>query len=91
MLIEYMDRLGEASNKLGLLREQETEIKQNAVSTADTVIQNEERKQQVYKQTADIQKQLLAGIFKLIKSKFQIIYCANTLFKVIKYSHSLHH
>ena len=77
MLIEYMDRLGEASNKLGLLREQETEIKQNAVSTADTVIQNEERKQQVYKQTADIQKQLLAGE-SLIKSGANVMMFDNT-------------
>ncbi len=77
MLIEYMDRLGEASNKLGLLREQETEIKQNAVSTADTVIQNEERKQQAYKQTADIQKQLLAGE-SLIKSGANVMMFDNT-------------
>lgn len=77
MLIEYMDRLGEASNKLGLLREQETELKQNAVSAADTVIQNEERKQQAYKQTADIQKQILAGE-SLIKSGANVMMFDNT-------------
>ena len=77
MLLEYMDRLAETSNKLNLLREQETEIKQNAVSTADTVIQNEERKQQAYKQTADIQKQLLAGE-SLIKSGANVMMFDNT-------------
>ena len=61
VLIGYMDRLAEASNKLNLLREQETEIKQNAASTADTVVQNEGRKQQAYKQTADIQQQIIAN------------------------------
>ena len=77
MLLEYMDRLAETSNKLNLLREQETEIKQNAVSTADTVIQNEERKQQAYKQTSDIQKQLLAGE-SLIKSGANVMMFDNT-------------
>lgn len=77
MLIEYMDRLGEASNKLGLLREQETEIKQNAVSVTDTIIQNEERKQQAYKQTADIQRQILANE-SLIKSGANVIMFDNT-------------
>lgn len=61
VLIGYMDRLAEASNKLNLLREQETEIKQNAASTADTVVQNEGRKQQAYEQTADIQQQIIAN------------------------------
>lgn len=77
MLIEYMDRLGEASNKLGLLREQETELKQNAVSTTDTIIQNEERKQQAYKQTTDIQQQILANE-SLIKSGANIMMFDNT-------------
>ncbi len=77
MLLEYMDRLGEASNKLGLLREQEKEIKQNAVSATNTIIQNEERKQQAYKQTADIQKQLLANE-SLIKSGANVMMFDNT-------------
>lgn len=77
MLIGYMDRLAEASNKLGLLREQETELKQNAISAGDTIVQNEERKQQAYKQTADIQKQLLAGE-SLIKSGANVMMFDNT-------------
>lgn len=77
MLLEYMDRLGEASNKLGLLREQETELKQNAVSATDTIIQNEERKQQAYKQTADIQQQILANE-SLIKSGANVMMFDNT-------------
>lgn len=77
MLIGYMDRLAEASNKLGLLREQETELKQNAASTADTVVQNEGRKQQAYKQTADIQQQILANE-SLIKSGANVMMFDNT-------------
>ena len=77
MLIGYMDRLAEASNKLGLLREQETELKQNAVSTTDTIIQNEERNQQAYKQTADIQQQILANE-SLIKSGANVMMFDNT-------------
>lgn len=77
MLIGYMDRLAEASNKLNLLREQETEIKQNAASTADTVVQNEGRKQQAYKQTADIQQQILANE-SLIKSGANVMMFDNT-------------
>ncbi len=52
VLAAYLDRLGETSTKLDILREQETEIKQNAVSTTDTVVKNEQRKQEAYKQTA---------------------------------------
>ncbi len=77
MLLGYMDRLAEASNKLGLLREQETELKQNVVSTADTVVQNEGRKQQAYKQTADIQQQILANE-SLIKSGANVMTFNNT-------------
>lgn len=77
MLIGYMDSLAEASNKLNLLREQETELKQNAVSTADTVVQNEGRKQQAYKQTADIQQQILANE-SLIKSGANVMMFDNT-------------
>lgn len=77
MLIGYMDRLAETSNKLGLLREQETELKQNAVSATDTIIQNEERKQQAYKQTADIQQQILANE-SLIKSGANVMMFDNT-------------
>lgn len=77
MLIGYMDRLAEASNKLGLLREQETELKQNAVSTTDAIIQNEERKQQAYKQTAGIQQQILANE-SLIKSGANVMMFDNT-------------
>lgn len=77
VLLEYMDRLGEASNKLNLLREQETELKQSAVSAADTVVQNEGRKQQAYKQTADIQQQILANE-SLIKSGANVMMFDNT-------------
>lgn len=77
VLIGYMDRLAEASNKLNLLREQETEIKQNAVSAADTVVQNEGRKQQAYKQTADIQRQIIANE-SLIKSGANVMMFDNT-------------
>lgn len=77
MLIGYMDRLAEASNKLNLLREQETEIKQSSVSTADTVVQNEGRKQQAYKQTADIQQQIIANE-SLIKSGANVMTFDNT-------------
>lgn len=77
MLIGYMDRLAETSSKLGLLKEQETELKQNAVSAGDTIVQNEERKQQAYKQTADIQKQVLEGA-SLIKSGANVMMFDNT-------------
>lgn len=77
VLLEYMDRLGEASNKLNLLREQETELKQSAVSAADTVVQNEGRKQQAYKQTSDIQQQILANE-SLIKSGANVMMFDNT-------------
>ena len=77
VLLEYMDRLGEASNKLNLLREQERELKQNAVSSADTVVQNEGRKQQAYKQTADIQRQIIANE-SLIKSGANVMTFDNT-------------
>ena len=77
MLIGYMDSLAEASNKLNLLREQETELKQSAISTADTVVQNEGRKQQAYKQTADIQQQILANE-SLIKSGANVMMFDNT-------------
>ena len=77
MLLEYMDRLGEASNKLNLLREQETELKQSAVSATETVVQNERRKQQAYKQTSDIQQQIIANE-SLIKSGANIAVFDNT-------------
>ena len=77
MLLEYMDRLGETSNKLNLLREQETELKQSAVSATETVVQNERRKQQAYKQTSDIQQQIIANE-SLIKSGANIAVFDNT-------------
>ena len=46
-------------------------------SATDAVIQNESRKQQVYKQTEDIQKQILAGE-SLIKSGANVITFNNT-------------
>lgn len=77
VLLGYMDRLEETSKKLNLLREQETEIKQNAVSSTDTIVQNERRKQQAYKQTADIQQQIIANE-SLIKSGANIAVFDNT-------------
>lgn len=77
VLLGYMGRLEEASKRLNLLREQETEIKQNSVSTADTVVQNEGRKQQAYKQTADVQQQIIANE-SLIKSGANVMMFDNT-------------
>lgn len=77
VLLGYMDRLEETSKKLNLLREQETEIKQNTVSSTDTIVQNERRKQQAYKQTADIQQQIIANE-SLIKSGANIAVFDNT-------------
>lgn len=77
VLLGYMDRLEETSKKLNLLREQETEIKQNAVSSTDTIVQNERRKQQAYKQTADIQQQIIANE-SLIKSGANVTVFDNT-------------
>lgn len=77
MLLGYMGRLEETSKRLNLLREQETEIKQNAVSAADTVVQNEGRKQQAYKQTADIQQQIIENE-SLIKSGANVMMFDNT-------------
>lgn len=77
VLLGYMDRLEETSKKLNLLREQETEIKQNAVSSTDTIVQNERRKQQAYKQTSDIQQQLIANE-SLIKSGANVAVFDNT-------------
>ncbi len=77
VLLGYMGRLEEASKRLNLLREQETEIKQNSVSAADTVVQNEGRKQQAYKQTADVQQQIIANE-SLIKSGANVMMFDNT-------------
>lgn len=77
VLLGYMDRLEETSKKLNLLQEQETEIKQNTVSSTDTIVQNERRKQQAYKQTADIQQQIIANE-SLIKSGANIAVFDNT-------------
>lgn len=77
VLLGYMDRLEETSKKLNLLREQETEIKQNTVSSTDTIVQNERRKQQAYKQTADIQQQIIANE-SLIKSGANVTVFDNT-------------
>ena len=73
----YMNSLEETANKLNLLREQETEIRQNAVSSTDTIIQNEGRKQQAYKQTADIQQKVIANE-SLIKSGTNVAVFDNT-------------
>lgn len=73
----YMNSLEETANKLNLLREQETEIRQNTVSSTNTIIQNEERKQQAFKQTADIQQKLIANE-SLIKSGANIAVFDNT-------------
>lgn len=73
----YMNSLEETANKLNLLREQETEIRQNTVSSTNTIIQNEERKQQAYKQTSDIQQQIIANE-SLIKSGANIAVFDNT-------------
>ena len=73
----YMNSLEETANKLNLLREQETEIRQNAVSSTNTIIQNEERKQQAFKQTADIQQKLIANE-SLIKSGANVAVFDNT-------------
>mgnify|MGYP002509884472 CR=1 FL=1 len=77
VLLGYMDRLEETSKKLNLLREQETEIKQNTVSSTDTIVQNERRKQQAYKQTSDIQQQIIANE-SLIKSGANVAVFDNT-------------
>lgn len=73
----YMNSLEETANKLNLLREQETEIRQNTVSSTNTIIQNEERKQQAFKQTADIQQKLIANE-SLIKSGANVAVFDNT-------------
>lgn len=73
----YMNSLEETANKLNLLREQETEIRQNTVSSTNTIIQNEERKQQAYKQTSDIQQQIIANE-SLIKSGANVAVFDNT-------------
>ncbi len=80
-LFGWMDRLEEASKKITLLREQETEIEQQisqqSAASAATVIQNEEKKQQAYRQTADAQKQT-ARDESLIKSGANVITFENT-------------
>lgn len=67
VLLGYLDRLEEASKKLNLLREQETEItqkmKQDSSSATDTVVKNEQRKQEAYRQT--IQEMNALNNFKL--------------------------
>lgn len=73
----YMNSLEETANKLNLLREQETEIRQNAVSSTNTIVQNEERKQQAFKQTADIQQKLIAND-SLVKSGANVAVFDNT-------------
>lgn len=77
VLLGYVSSLEEATKKLHLLREQENELKQNAVSATDTIVQNETRKQQAYKQTADIQQKIIANE-SLIKSGANVMMFDNT-------------
>lgn len=56
-LLDWMERLEEASKKIALLKIQETEMEQqlsqNSTSSTNTVIQNEKKKQEAYQQTSE--------------------------------------
>ena len=56
VLLDWMGNLENASKKLSVLRSEQSEIEQqiahSSTSAANTVIQNEERKQQAYRQTS---------------------------------------
>lgn len=71
VLMKYMDILENAAKKLSVLREEQAGIEQmianGSTSAADKIVQNEQKKQEAYKQTAEAQKQI-AKDESLIKS-----------------------
>lgn len=81
VLLDWLGSLENASKKLSVLRSEQSEIEQqiaqSSTSSSNTVIQNEERKQQAYRQTADAQKQI-ARDESLIKSNANIVAFDNT-------------
>lgn len=81
VLVDYIVSLENATKKLSVLREEQAEIEQmianGSTVSADKVIQNESRKQQAYRETADIQKQI-AKDESLIKSGANVATFENT-------------
>jgi len=61
-LIGWLEKLENASKKVNVLREEQAEIEQrisqSSTSSTNTVIQNEKKKQQAYKETLQVQKQI---------------------------------
>ena len=76
VLSGYVAELENASKKLTILGQEQQELNQRiteaSTSATNQIIQNEDRKQQAYKQTADAQKQI-ARDESLIKSGANII------------------
>ncbi len=62
VLLDWLSNLENASKKLTVFREEQTEIEQQiaqaSTSATNTIIQNEEKKQQVIRQTANIQRKI---------------------------------
>ncbi len=81
VLSGYIASLENAAKKLTVLVQEQQELNQRiteaSTSATDTIVRNENRKQQAYKQTADAQKQI-ARDESLIKSGANVITFENT-------------
>lgn len=81
ILSGYIVELENASKKLTILGQEQQELNQRiteaSTSATNTIVQNENRKQQAYKQTAEAQKQV-AKDESLIKSGANVVTFENT-------------
>lgn len=81
VLSGYISNLENAAKKLTVLEQEQQElnqkIKEASTSATNTIVQNENRKQQAYKQTAEAQKQV-AKDESLIKSGANVVTFENT-------------
>lgn len=62
VLLDWLSNLENASKKVNIFREEQAELEkqiaQSSTSSSNTIIQNEEKKQQAYRKTAQTQKQI---------------------------------
>lgn len=72
VLIDWMQKLEDASKKLAILRNEQSEIEKEISSqsseSAGTVVRNESRKQQAYQQTAQVQRAAVERAVKELNS-----------------------
>lgn len=75
-LVRWMTNIEGLAKRASILKEEYSELEKTAktssASSADTVVQNEEKKQQAYRETTQIQKQIAEGE-SLIKSGANVV------------------